>query len=164
MRKCNLWQVETCFLFFSSHKRHSAVPRLRVAVSKTKQTLTLLFSLLPVPPMHPATPLTPPHAQHSKCTVNSLLGCREELLLGSHFRKQRGGEERSVRRGEDRRRDSRQGRAFFFFFSSAPTDQKPARPPALPLHRYTHLPALLSEICQNTFHTNRYFFSLQSQF
>lgn len=32
------------------------------------------------------------------------------------------------------------------------------------LHPYTHLPGLLSEICQNTFHTNRYFSAFKASF
>ncbi len=45
-----------------------------------------------------------------------------------------------------------------FSFPSLPFPSRPS------LHPYTHLPGLLSEICQNTFHTNRYFSAFKASF
>lgn len=105
---------------------------------------------------------------HTRVHITSLfLICREEFLLGSHFWKHRR-KEWSVQ-GESRGWDSQQGNTVIYGKVFPPLKWAPSRFPLSflsrpSLHPYTHLPGLLSEICQNTFHTNRYFSAFKASF
>lgn len=105
---------------------------------------------------------------HTHVHITSLFsGCREEFLLGSHFWKHRR-KEWSMQ-GESRGWDSKQGNTVIYRKVFPPLKWAPSRfPLSFPsrpsLHPYTHLPGLLSEICQNTFHTNRYFSAFKASF
>lgn len=91
------------------------------------------------------------------CFSLSLLEISKGLFLRSHFWQHK--REKWSMQGESRGWESLQGNTLIEGEVLPPLKRAPSllSPSCLSLHPHTHLPGLLSEICQNTFHTNRYF-------